>query len=86
MDISNKTIKGYIVNNLDFKPKSKIEKDPVSYMSIPARFHLDFDSYKSQYRAISIFLNKEDAAEHCDFIESNYGLKAVVKEVDINIV
>ena len=40
---------------------------------------------KSQYKAISIFLNKEDAAEHCDFIRSNYGETAIIKEVEINI-
>jgi hypothetical protein len=86
MDISKKTIKGYIVNNIDFKPKSSIKNDPVSYMSFPARFDLDFDSDKSQYRSISIFLNKEDAAEYCDFISSNYGDTAIIKEVEINIV
>ena len=85
MDISKKTIKGFIVNNLDFKPKTTIENDPVSYMSFPARFDLDFDTDKSQYRAISIFLNKEDALEHCDFIKSNYGETAIIKEVEINI-
>jgi hypothetical protein len=55
-------------------------------MSFPARFDLDFDSDKSQYRSISIFLNKEDAAEYCDFIISNYGETAIIKEVEINIV
>ena len=85
MDISKKTIWGYIVNNLDFKPKETIKDDPISYMSFPARFDLDFDTDKSQYRAISIFLNKEDALEHCDFIKSNYGETAIIKEVEINI-
>jgi len=85
MDISKKTIKGYIVNNIDFQPKKTIENDPVSYMAFPARFDLDFDTDKSQYRAISIFLNKEDALEHCDFIKSNYGETAIIKKVEINI-
>ena len=85
MDISKKTIKGYIVNNLDFQPKETIKNDPVSYMAFPARFDLDFNTDKSQYRAISIFLNKEDALEHCDFIKSNYGETAIIKEVEINI-
>jgi hypothetical protein len=86
MDISKKTIKGYIVNNIDFKPKSSIENNPVSYMAFPARFHLDFDIEKSQYRSISIFLKIEDALEHQNFIESHYGETAIIKEVDINIV
>ena len=86
MDLSKKTIKGYIVNNIDFEPKSSIENDPVSYISFPARFRLDFDFEKSQHRSISIFLNKEDALEHQDFIESNYGETAILKEVNINIV
>ena len=85
MDISKKTIKGYIVNNIDFQPKKKIENDPISYMTFPNRFDLDFDKDKCQYRAISIFLYKEDALEHCDFIKSNYGERAIIKEVDINI-
>ena len=85
MDISKKTLKGYIVNNLDFQPKKAIENDPVSYISFPARFDLDFNTDKSQYRAISIFLFKEDAVEHCDFISSNYGERCVIKEVEINI-
>jgi hypothetical protein len=37
MDISKKTIKGYIVNNIDFKPKSSIKNDPVSCPQLKER-------------------------------------------------
>ncbi len=30
MDISKKKVWGYIVNNLDFRPKDKISQDPVT--------------------------------------------------------
>tara|TARA_R110000737_G_scaffold196154_1_gene216901 strand:+ start:442 stop:702 length:261 start_codon:yes stop_codon:yes gene_type:complete len=85
MDISKKTITGYIVNNLDFTPKEKIKNDPVTYMAIPSRFHLDFSKEKSQYESISIFLNKEDAEEHREFVESNTSETCIIKEVEINI-
>ena len=43
MDISKKKVWGYIVNNLDFRPKDKISQDPVTYMAFPSRFNLDFN-------------------------------------------
>ena len=85
MDISKKTITGYIVNNLDFTPKETISQNPVTYMAFPSRFHLDFDKEKSQYESISIFLDKESAEEHRDFVESNTGETCVIKEVELNI-
>ena len=55
-------------------------------MAFPARFDLDFDKENSQYKSISIFLNKDDAEEHRDFVESNTGETCVIKEVEINII
>ena len=86
MDISKKKVWGYIVNNLDFRPKDKISQDPVTYMAFPARFDLDFNKEKSQYESISIFLDKASAEEHRDFVESNTGETCVIKEVEINII
>jgi len=86
MDISKKKIWGYIVNNLDFRPKEKISQDPVTYMAFPSRFHLDFNKVNSSYESISIFLDKASAEEHRDFVESNTGETCVIKEVEINII
>ena len=85
MDISKKTLKGYIVNNLDFRPRETLSQDPITYMAFPSRFNLDFNKEKSQYKSISIFLDKDDAEEHRDFVESNTGETCVIKEVEINI-
>jgi len=86
MDISKKKVWGYIVNNLDFRPKETFSQDPITYMAFPSRFNLDFDKENSQYKSISIFLNKDDAEEHRDFVESNTGETCVIKEVEINII
>ena len=86
MDISKKKVWGYIVNNLDFRPKEKISQDPVTYMAFPSRFNLDFNRVNSSYQSISIFLDKASAEEHRDFVESNTGETCVIKEVEINII
>jgi hypothetical protein len=85
MDISKKKVWGYIVNNLDFRPKEKISQDPVTYMAFPSRFK-DFNKVNIAIRINSIFLDKASAEEHRDFVESNTGETCVIKEVEINII